>query len=107
MKSNTRTRRFDLPHREALRTQNSRRESMKGNVNAKKSLVWLKDYDLSSVEGSRRFLQELIKRTWTGQLGTRAAGALNGSLRLLLEHEVLPQLEKRISDLEEKHSEKS
>jgi hypothetical protein len=87
-----------------LRTQNEskKRGGQPRNGNAKKSLVWLKDYDLSSAEGTRKFLQELIKRTWTGELGTRAAGALNGSLRLLLEHEVLPGLEKRISTLEAK-----
>jgi hypothetical protein len=55
---------------------------------------------LSSPEGVDGFLQEVIKRTWTGELGTRAAGALNGSLRILLEHMTLPALEKRITELE-------
>jgi hypothetical protein len=71
-------------------------------VNAKKSLAWLDRYDLSTPQGVGSFLQEVIKRTWTGQLGTRAAGALNGSLRILLEHMTLPALERRISELEKR-----
>jgi hypothetical protein len=71
-----------------------------GNSNAKKSLDWLDSYDLSTPGGVDGFLQEVIKRTWTGELGTRAAGALNGSLRILLEHQLLPALEKRIAELE-------
>ena len=73
-----------------------------GNENAKKCLTWLDTYDLSTPEGVDGFLQEVIKRTWTGELGTRAAGALNGSLRILLEHLTLPALEKRISELEKR-----
>ena len=72
-----------------------------GNQNAKKSLAWLEEYDLSSPEGVRGFLEEVIKHTWTGDLGTRAAGALNGSVRLMLEHELLPELEKRLKSLED------
>jgi hypothetical protein len=45
-------------------------------------------------------LTEIVKRTWTGDLGSRAAGALNGTMRLMLEHELLPELEKRIKVLE-------
>ena len=71
-----------------------------GNENAKKKLAWLSSYDLRTSEGVDGFLQEVIKRTWTGELGTRAAGALNGSLRILLEHLTLPALEKRITELE-------
>ncbi len=71
-----------------------------GNKNAKKSLAWLESYDLTSAEGIRLFLVELIRRTWIGELGTRQAGALNGSMRLLLEHELLPQLERRIEIIE-------
>jgi len=71
-----------------------------GNENAKKKLAWLDSYDLSTSAGLDAFLQELVKKTWTGELGTRAAGALNGSLRILLEHMTLPALEKRISELE-------
>jgi len=85
------------------RTQiNPRRHSgaPAGNENAKKTLTWLDSYDLSSPEGVDAFLQEVIRRTWTGELGTRAAGALNGSLRILLEHLTLPALEKRIEELE-------
>ncbi|MGA2460182.1 MAG: hypothetical protein ABSF82_02045 [Candidatus Bathyarchaeia archaeon] len=72
-----------------------------GNQNAKKTLAWVDSFDLSSQEGVRQFLAEVVKATWTGDLGSRAAGALNGSLRLLLEHEVLPQLEARIKVLED------
>ena len=71
-----------------------------GNENAKKKLAWLDSYDLSTSAGLDAFLQELVKKTWTGELGTRAAGALNGSLRILLEHMTLPALERRITELE-------
>jgi len=73
-----------------------------GNENAKKALAWLNSYDLSTPVGVDGFLQEVIRRTWTGELGTRAAGALNGSLRLLLEYLTLPALEQRIEQLEGK-----
>lgn len=82
------------------RTQINRGGAPRSNGNAKKSLVWLESYDLSSPDGVRGFLQEIIKRSWTGELGSRAAGALNGTMRLLLEHELLPELEKRIKALE-------
>jgi len=91
-------------HSKSPRTQNNRMRGLggapAGNENAKKSLAWLDTYDLSTPEGVDGFLQEVIKRTWTGELGTRAAGALNGSLRILLEHLTLPALEKRITELE-------
>ena len=90
-----------------LRTQfNSKRGcgAPVGNENAKKRLKWLDKYDLSSPEGVESFLHEVIQRTWTGDLGTRAAGALNGSLRILLEHLTLPDLEKRVKALEESGS---
>jgi hypothetical protein len=79
-----------------------RRGAPAGNENAKKSLAWLDSYDLSSPQGVDGFLQEVIRRIWTGELGTRAAGVLNGSLRILLEHLTLPALEKRIEQLEAK-----
>jgi hypothetical protein len=82
------------------RTQINRGGAPAGNKNAKKKLPWLGSYDLSTPAGVDGFLQEVIKRTWTGELGTRAAGALNGSLRILLEHMTLPGLEKRIAELE-------
>jgi hypothetical protein len=90
--------------RASPRTQNEssrKRGGQAGNENAKKSLKWLDRYDLSSPEGVESFLHEVIQRTWTGELGTRAAGALNGSLRILLEHLTLPSLEARIKVLEE------
>ena len=72
----------------------------KGNENAKKVLEWLDTYDLSSPEGVQKFLQEAIKKTWQGELGSRQGGVINGALRLLLEHLTLPTLEKRIVELE-------
>jgi hypothetical protein len=84
----------------AVKEAKARAFARYGNQNAKKSLAWLDSYDLSSPQGVDGFLQEVIKRTWTGELGTRAAGALNGSLRILLEHMTLPALEKRIEQLE-------
>jgi len=72
------------------------------NGNAKKCLEWQSGYDLKSPGGIDSFLQEVIKATWEGRLGTRAAGSLNGSLRILLEHLTLPALEKRIEALENK-----
>ncbi|MGA3405004.1 MAG: hypothetical protein ABSD49_04660 [Candidatus Bathyarchaeia archaeon] len=87
-------------HGKSGRTQNNRGGAPRGNVNAKKSLVWLESYALSSPDGVRGFLAEMVKRTWTGELGSRQAGALNGTMRLLLENEVLPQLEARIKSLE-------
>jgi hypothetical protein len=93
-----------LKHPGSGRTQNESTHRKRGgqprNGNAKKSLTWLDEYDLSSPDGVRGFLQEIIKRSWTGELGSRAAGALNGTMRLLLEHELLPELEKRIKALE-------
>ena len=71
-----------------------------GNQNACKLLMWQDDYDLSSANGIRDFLSEVVTATWTGALGTRAAGVLNGSLRLLLEVCEFPELEKRIVELE-------
>ncbi len=93
------------------RTQNNRMRGLggapAGNENARKTLEWLDSYDLSSPEGVDAFLQEVIKRTWTGELGTRAAGALNGSLRILLEHLTLPSLERRIEELERQENQRN
>jgi hypothetical protein len=77
-----------------------RRGGQVGNGNARKRLAWVEGWDLSSPEGVDRFLREVIRRTWTGELGTRAAGALNGSIRILLEHLLLPSIERRIAALE-------
>jgi hypothetical protein len=63
-------------------------------------LPWLDSYELTTPEGVDLFLREVIRATWEGRLGTRAAGALNGSLRILLEHMTLPALQKRIEELE-------
>jgi len=70
-------------------------------------LRWLSTYDLSTPSGTQQFLVEVVKATWCGRLGTRAAGAINGTLRLLLEHQILPELEKRIEAIEEKQGGKS
>jgi hypothetical protein len=32
-------------------------------------------------------MQELIKASWTGKLGSRAIGGINGTLNLLIEHQ--------------------
>jgi hypothetical protein len=82
------------------RTQFNRGGAPAGNENAKKSLAWLDTFDLATPEGIDLFLREVVKATWESRLGTRAAGALNGSLRLLLEHLTLPNLERRITELE-------
>jgi hypothetical protein len=100
--------------RKAVRTQNESpvlrvsgpqllralRGGQPGNRNAVKSLPWLPSYDLRKPEGLRSFLEEVIKAVWTGELGTRAAGSLSGSLRLMFELCELPDLEKRISAIE-------
>jgi hypothetical protein len=72
-----------------------------GNKNAQKSLEWLDSYDLSTPAGLDAFMQEVIRRVWTCELGTRAASSINGTLRLLLEHMTLPALEERIKILED------
>jgi hypothetical protein len=72
-----------------------------GNMNASKSLPWLDSYNLESVEGIQAFMVEAIRHIWTGQLGSRAAGALNSCLTLLIrEGKPLADLEKRITELE-------
>jgi hypothetical protein len=89
--------------RSSGRTQNessTRRGGQAGNMNAKKALEWLDSYDLSTPAGLDGFMQEVIRRVWRGELGTRAASSINGTLRLLLEHATLPALEKRIEQLE-------
>ena len=71
-----------------------------GNRNAVKALEWLDSYDLSTPAGLDSFMQEVVRQVWRGELGTRAASSINGTLRLLLEHMTLPALEKRIEMLE-------
>jgi len=71
-----------------------------GNQNALKALPWLEEYDLSTPDGVKKFLAEVVKATWTGQLGTRQASALNGSIRLMFEHGFLPEVVARIEQLE-------
>jgi hypothetical protein len=82
------------------RTQINRGGAPVGNENAKKSLPWLETYDLTTASGVDAFMQELVRQVWTGKLGTRAGSTINGTLRLLLEHMTLPQLEARIGVLE-------
>ena len=76
------------------------RGGQRGNRNAVKSLPWLEEYDLSTPEGVKKFLAEVVKKTWSGELGTRAASALNGSIRLMFEHGFLPEVVARIEELE-------
>ena len=82
------------------RTPRNRGGAPRGNLNGQKTLAWLESFDLSSSAGIESFMRELIKAGWTGTLGSRSIGALNGSIRLLLEHLSLPALEKRITELE-------
>jgi hypothetical protein len=70
--------------------------------NLDKALEWLDSYDLSTPAGLDSFMQEVVRQVWRGELGTRAASSINGTLRLLLEHMTLPALEKRISELEKR-----
>jgi hypothetical protein len=72
------------------------------NLNGQRKLAWLSSYDLSTSEGIAEFLRELIKASWTGKIGSRVSGSLNGSLRLLLEAVHLPELERRVRVLEER-----
>ena len=90
-----------LVRRGSGRTQFNRGGVPAGNGNPKKCLRWLDRYDLNSPKGVESLLKEVIKATWEGRLGTRACSAVNGSLRILLEHLTLPQLEARIKTLEE------
>jgi len=65
-----------------------------------KALAWENGFNLSNSAGIRGFLEEVIRAVWEGRLGTRAASSLNGSLRLMFELCELPDLEKRIVELE-------
>jgi len=56
----------------------------RGNKNARRHSPWV-DYPLDTRENLDRLIQDTIKGAWTGQLGTRQASAINGSVRLLLE----------------------
>jgi len=82
------------------RTPRNRGGAPKGNLNGQKTLAWLESFDLSTPVGIEAFMVEAAKALWTGRLGSRTAGALNGLLRILLEHLSLPALEARISELE-------
>lgn len=54
------------------------------NQSARKALPWI-GYDLDSSENCDRFIQDLLKATWTGKLGTRQASTCLAAVRLLLE----------------------
>jgi hypothetical protein len=76
-----------------------------GNRNAAKSLPWLDSYDLSTPDGIEAFLREAIHQIWTGDLGSRAAGALNSALHLLItEGKLLADLQRRVAELEARES---
>ena len=72
-----------------------------GNVNALKSLPWVASYDLSTPAGIDSFLQLLVQMVWTGKLGSRSASSINGSLKILIEHLELSQLEKQVEELKQ------
>lgn len=55
------------------------------NDSAKKSPPWLESYDLDTFRGVDDFTKELLRLTWTGDLGTRQSGNCLAILRLLLE----------------------
>lgn len=58
-----------------------------GNLNAKKRPVWRFDYlDPTNPASCTRFLVELVKATYTGEIGTRQAGCINNSLRIILSY---------------------
>jgi hypothetical protein len=72
-----------------------------GNGNAKKRIelpAWLK---LDSAESILKFMRTiLIPGTLSGKIGTRAASAVNTSLKILLDYESLQEIEARLSRLE-------
>jgi hypothetical protein len=74
----------------------------RGNRNAVKEFVlpeWLK---LDSAECILQFMRTiLIPNTLAGRIGTRAASAVNTSLKILLDYESLQDIEVRLSKLEE------
>lgn len=54
------------------------------NINARKMPFWA-GYELDTRDAVDQFIQDTIRATWTGELGTRKASAINGAVRLLLE----------------------
>jgi hypothetical protein len=63
------------------------------NQNAKKVLPW-SNIELNEPKDVIRFLAKVVQATWEGQLGTRQAGAINGSLRLMLQfHDDIKRLD--------------
>jgi hypothetical protein len=56
-----------------------------GNESAKKRLPWLDNYDLDTFAGVDAFTKELLKKTFTGELGTRQSADCLAILHLLLE----------------------
>lgn len=73
---NTHNRNFGRPNPNMARPENE---------SAKKSPPWLECYNLDSFSGVDDFMKELLKLTWTGDLGTRQSADCLGILRLLLE----------------------
>lgn len=56
-------------------------------MNAAKRPVWRFDYlDLTNPASCIQFLVELVKSTWTGEIGTRQAGCMNNSIRTMLSY---------------------
>lgn len=58
-----------------------------GNTNARKSLPWLSTYSLSTAGDVARFLREVVRHVWTGELGCRQGGVLNSACDILLKHD--------------------
>jgi hypothetical protein len=68
------------------------------NESARKSPPWLESYDLDTFKGVDNFTKELLKLSWTGDLGTRQSSNCLGVLRLLLERRLwLPTSSDRLN----------
>jgi hypothetical protein len=80
---------------------NGRRGAPRGNGNAKKGIQlpdWLK---LETSDEILTFIRTiLIPYTLSGQIGSRQAGAVNNSVKVLLEFGRLEDLERRVLELE-------
>ena len=73
-----------------------------GNRNRVKGIVLPEGLMLDSAESILKFMRTiLIPGTLSGRIGTRAASAVNTSLKILLDYESLQQIEARLSKLEE------
>jgi hypothetical protein len=76
-----------------------RHQARPGKQNARKSLPWNFEYDFSKPVEVLEFLGEVVKATWTGELGTRQASALNNACHILLEFNPNVQRLKEIEEI--------